>query len=494
MSSLIRIAAVTAALLVLPLTLRSAELDRGPPPRFLTANQLGADADELGDAFKTLHPGIYRYLSEDDFDQQFALFKASMEHSQTDGDAFLAIARFSSAIKCGHTWTNPLNQSEPVARDILDKEDRLPLHFRVIGRRFLVTQVAGTSLVQVNDEITAIDGVPVSSVIARLWPFLRADGASDGKRLAQIGHEAGQSAFDLYYALLAPPVANTRTLTLRYLGSGRSRQVRVQLASEEVRERALGGVNMGSKQWTYAVHGSSAIISMPTWAFWNKPFDWHGWMKSVFAELKAKRVQSLIIDLRSNEGGDGAIGDALATYLATSQHRYRSHMPIVSFDVIPDRLRPDISTWDQGFLDLRSLEQPLGAGKFTLTDADPEWVTIAPAENAFGGTVFVLIGPNDSSATYEFARVVKDTHIATLVGQPSGGNLRGINGGKMVFFRLHNSGITVDVPLVAWTSRDAAPDSPVMPDLTVPPDLEAIAAGRDPDLERVHELMATTNQ
>ncbi|OAG66134.1 hypothetical protein A7D17_22085 [Xanthomonas floridensis] len=64
------------------------------------------------------------------------------------------------------------------------------------------------------------------------------------------------------------------------------------------------------------------------------------------------------------------------------------------------------------------------------------------------GRVFVLTSAGNSSATFGFARQLQRNGLATLVGQPTGGNLRGISGSAFFFLHLPNAKIKVDRPLV----------------------------------------------
>lgn len=458
-------------------------------PQPIAADDLQADADVLYDAIKSLHPGVYRYLSPAQFDARFDNLKHELAHGASLAQAYLTFTRFAVAIRCGHTWTNPLNQPPRVASALLELPDRLPLQFRVVGRRFLVTRAVADGGVRRGDEIVAIDGRDTARVIDALWPYLRADGSSDGKRLAQIGHDGGESAFDLYYPLVEP-ARQTRTLTLRAFGSGPRRTVRVALMTEAARAAALsanGGAELNT--WSYSAHGDVAVIDMPTWAFWNEPFDWKDWLEKTFADLDRHKTPYLVIDLRRNEGGDGAIGQWLLEHLATSAHDYAGHQPVLIYDVVPERLRAYLSTWSKQFYDQRPRIEALADGTFTLKDREPEHARIVPAATPFAGKAFVLIGPNDSSATFEFARVVQETHLATLVGQATGGNLRGINGGNMFFLTLPHTGITIDVPVIAWKARSGTADAPVLPDITVVADLVALAHGEDPEMKCVEALI-----
>ena len=64
--------------------------------------------------------------------------------------------------------------------------------------------------------------------------------------------------------------------------------------------------------------------------------------------------------------------------------------------------------------------------------------------------------------------VVKDNKLGTLVGQPTGGNQRGINGGAFFFATLPNSKIEVDLPLIAAFPDGPPPDGKALPFAGVP--------------------------
>lgn len=97
-------------------------------------------------------------------------------------------------------------------------------------------------------------------------------------------------------------------------------------------------------------------------------------------------------------------------------------------------------------------------------DDDPAGSVIQPKAPRFRGKVRVLVGPVNSSATFQFALTMQESKLGTLVGQPTGGNRRGINGGAFYFLRLPNSGIEVDLPLVALFPVREEEDRGVEPD------------------------------
>ncbi len=103
----------------------------------------------------------------------------------------------------------------------------------------------------------------------------------------------------------------------------------------------------------------------------------------------------------------------------------------------------------------------------------------------------MLCDASNSSATFGFAQAVQESGAATLIGQPTGGNRRGINGGAFFFLRLPASGLEVDLPLIASFPSTPQPDAAILPDIAVPTTAEDIRLARDPQMAAaLHHLAA----
>ena len=97
----------------------------------------------------------------------------------------------------------------------------------------------------------------------------------------------------------------------------------------------------------------------------------------------------------------------------------------------------------------------------------------------------MLVGAENSSATFALAQLVKQSGAATLVGQPTGGNQRGLNGGQLAWVTLPDSGVAVDIPLLASRYLASTPDASVTPDVAIHRGFAMQAAGRDQEMEGV---------
>ncbi|MCU0245269.1 MAG: S41 family peptidase, partial [Bryobacter sp.] len=162
---------------------------------------------------------------------------------------------------------------------------------------------------------------------------------------------------------------------------------------------------------------------------------------------------------------------------------------LVRYRSVPQDLRPVLDTWDRSFFDWGETAIPAEQGFYLLKryDNDAAGSVIRPTAPRFAGRVWVIVGPANSSATFEFARAIKLHQLGTLVGQTTGGNRRGITGGAFFFLRLPKSGIELDVPLIGQFAQSPQPDSGIEPDIRVLPTIADIAAGRDSELEAVRD-------
>ena len=103
---------------------------------------------------------------------------------------------------------------EIAERELFGRADKLPVQLRLIGDRFLITGSA-VAAIAAGTELLAIDGRAPGAIVAELLPYLRADGASDGKRRVQLDHGDDGDAMDRLYPLVHPPVAGRYVLRVR---------------------------------------------------------------------------------------------------------------------------------------------------------------------------------------------------------------------------------------------------------------------------------------
>jgi hypothetical protein len=463
----------------------------------IAAAPLLADVDVLERAYRALHPGLARYNTPAQLDASFARLRAEFAGGATLAEAYLAYSRFAATIRCGHTYANFYNQSGAVAAALLQSPTRVPFRFRWVDGEMVVlaNDSADASLVP-GTRVLALEGVPTREILRAMLPLARADGGNDAKRIASLEVRGNDryEAFDVFLPWLFPQVDGRQALRVQSPGDRAPREVTVAALTQAqrlaVREAgaaagaARAEADATAPAWSSRVlDGGVVLLDMPTWALYDSRWDWKAWLQAWFESDVVRAAPALVIDLRRNEGGLD-VGNVLLAHLVDAPLDLPGVVRKTRYRRIPADLRPYLDTWDRAFDDWGDQVTPVADGFYRLQrPGEPaEGERIAPVAPRYRGRVFVLVGADNSSATFEFARAVQQARLGTLVGQPTGGSLRGINGGAFYFLRLPGSGIELDLPLVAQFPTTPQPDAGLRPDLPVPVTVADIAGGRDAEL------------
>jgi hypothetical protein len=348
--------------------------------------------------------------------------------------------------------------------------------------------------IRAGTEVLAINGVAVAAILARLMTVARADGHNDAKRVAYLQVEGTSrfEAFDVYWPLFFPSAAPL--VTLRVCGPDGLREHAVSVAPAPYADRveSMEGANGTSAAkdaalWEYRDLGNrTGYLRMPSWVLYNSGWNWKASLDETFCALVAGGATDLVIDLRGNEGGSD-VGDVIVSHLISAPGLRQAVTRLVRYRKVPDDLLPYLDTWDPSFKNWGASAIEAADGLYRLRrDADDDvGGVMTPAPPRFTGRLWVLVGATNSSATFEFAQTVRQNHLGTLVGQPTGGNQRGINGGAFFFLRLPRSGIELDVPLIGQFPAGNPPDAGLQPDVLVVPTVRDITVACDAELAAV---------
>lgn len=460
------------------------------PPELLAAADLQADVAVLEQAYTQLHPGLHRYNTPTQMAKHFRDLRRDLDHDQPLAEAYLAFSRFAAKVRCGHTYANFHNQPERIAAALFRSDNRVPFRFRWLGRRMVVTKnlSANPTLVP-GTEVLAIEGVPTGRILDRLMTVARADGHNDAKRRADLEISGADriAAFDVFLPLFFPHVDARHALRVRSPGDRTPRALEVPALTHAQRlaDLDLPAADDAAVFIRRDLGDDAALLDMPTWALYDSRWDWRGFLRDTFRDLQARGTRTLVIDLRRNEGGLG-IGDVILGHLADRPLAMPGYRRLLRYRETPQSLRPHLDTWDRSFHDWGATARDIGDPDFLQLVREGESAdgdVVAPEAPRFAGRVYALVGATNSSATFEFARALRDSGLGTLVGQTTGGNRRGINGGAFFFLRLPRSGIELDLPLVGQFPAAPQPDAGIEPDIRVLPTPADIAAGRDVELE-----------
>lgn len=447
-------------------------------------SDLRGDVAVLREAFTTLHPAIHRYNTPSQMTSRFDALETSWSAPGRFEDRLLALSRLTAAVRCGHTYPNPYNQTRAVLDRMFAGRRLVPFEFLWLDRTMVVTRDrSDDGLFTRGDAITAIDGVATHDLLARLMPLSRADGGADAKRVSnmQMRGDKEFETFDIHLPLVLPGLADRAAFTLQD-----GRVVHADLMTLAERQSTLPSATTDDavNPWT-RIRGEDGIVRVtcPTWAVYNASWDWRGWLATMMEDLVSDDARGLILDLRGNEGGLSECGDIILSRLIRTETEGPRARRFVRYRSVPPHLNAYLDTWDRSFRDWG--DQAVGPddqGFYRLVrEGEAAAGVIRPEGRRYAGPVAVLCDATNSSATFGFAQTVKANGLATLIGPATGGTLQGTNGGYF-FLRLPASGIEVDLPHTAIVPGVPQPDAPVQPDLIIGFTREDIALGRDPQM------------
>jgi len=458
------------------------------------------------------HPSLYWYTPKDSMDRYFDEGYAAIKDSMTETQFRTILSFVIAQIDCGHTSI----RASKAYSNYLDTA-RLR-QFPLIMKFWPDTMVVVTdlnrrdSILKRGTQILSINGRTTRQLTDTLFPYIVTDGYS---LTGKYQYLSTGLHFSSWYAAV---YGYTDSFDIRYTDSaGNMAETRIPVYDprNDTMRRSLGKVlqpgtsqrGPGPSERTRPPHKRSkhnrkkaellftrnlqldtathtAFLTLNTF---EHGYHLRGFFRHSFQQLSDRHIQNLVIDVRSNGGGDATLSTLLTRYLidkkfklADSLYAIRRHSPYDRY--INNGLAYRLLTW---IATRREKDGNYHFGHFERHYFSPR------TTNHFDGKVYILIGGNSFSATCLFAGALKGQSNVTLVGEETGGCYYGNTAwmipdvtlpGTRVRFRLPRFRLVID--------RDRKKDGHgIMPDVPAFPSVEAIGKGQDYKTARVKELI-----
>lgn len=463
----------------------------------LTSKELLKDFEVLKGVLLKYHPGLYRFQDSANIQKHFDNLQEELNHDMSISDAYLLFSKFTAKLKCGHTFCSYYNQSVTTKDLLFNKNDKVPFTFFLFDNRMFVDKnVSDNEALEHGTEILAINNLPVATIIDTLIQYLKGDGNNNLKRLNDLNLSGlGKfEAFDIFYPLLFQKNSNTYLLEIKKPNQNNTLQVNVKAISRTERfaimEKKFGKQYSNYDDlWSYKLlNNEIGYLKIGTFVTNKLTFDWKKFLNKTFDELNEKNIQNLIIDIRGNEGGDDEVNLVLGKMLAKKQIEFPAFKEILRYEKVSDEFRPYLNTWDNSFYDRSGKVIAQGDGFYSWKKNRDNSV-IKQNSKAFQGNTYLLVDAGNSSATFFLTAGLKQNKIATIVGNETGGNLKGTNGGQLFFLWLPNSKIEIDIPLIGYYPLTEQPDKGINPDVEISLTISDILSSKDKVLEKTLELI-----
>ena len=465
----------------------------------LTKDSLIQDIDLLYQALTEMHPGLYRYNSESQIQALFQDLKKSLADRESERVFMIKLAQTVAQIRCGHTYVNPWNMSRGLRERMFGAKIYFPIGFNIINGQFIATENASDEdQLKRGAEILEINRIPVADIYQKLKTIAKSDGNNfnpvDQYLSLENYEEKTWQAFDLYFSLFFPLNSPNYEIKFRNYGEKKSQYIRV--AALDKKERAglmrekYGNKITEKENWSLRFVEDLAVIRLGTFAIWNwKDFDQKKWFEESFQSIKDRGINRLAIDIRGNGGGLSEPANELISYLIKDSLKCEEASKVyIKTTKFNPELLPFIDTWVEVLKTglPEQMYRKAENGQYELLESTG-CEDIAPKENRYRGEVYIFGDASNVSATYTLLAKAKQFEFATVIGQTSGGNQQGINGGEYAFFYLPYSKMEVDIPLKYFAPASPKEDAGVEPDIRVEVKQSDIAFSNDPFIEYLLE-------
>jgi len=442
------------------------------------------------------HPSLYWYTSPDSIRYYFAQADSSIVAPMNEGAFRNLVASTLAHIRCGHTGVRPSTMYE----DYMYRHPapQFPFQVKILGVHdqpslaLVFNPYVRDTTFKAGDVITAINGIPAASLIDSLRRFFSVDGYCYNFAYQRISGDFPQwyqnvFGWDSVYTVgvqrpgrtdFTSPVKaydlqkdTTLAEALKIWEMGAPFRLSKREELEQLRSLRIDS------------SGKVAVLTIRTFDEGLKK----DFIRTSFEILRREKVPNLVIDIRTNSGGEISSAILLAKYLmpgdfgfvdsvyAATRHiaykRYmdRTFMPQLGMTFLTKQK-------EDGFYHFTSLE----GKKYHPIKRDH-----------YKGNVYVLTGGFTFSAASIFTANLKGTPGITIVGEETGGGYYGNDGIYIPDVTLPGTHLRVSLPLFRMIINHRFPKDGrgVQPDIEVVPTTADIRGAVDPKMRKVLELI-----
>ena len=411
----------------------------------MPAAELRKDFAFMTDTLKKIHAGLYRYQQKRELNQKFDSCRNSIKDSMTLA-GFYALTRF--AVASIHDGHSNCRLPEDAMKNYMDSVKVFPAMVLFIhNKSYILCCKQNDSLSQT--ELLSIDGHDMDGVIKRLFNYIPSDGNIDSRKNWEMPEQ-----FHLLYGSL---YGFRDRFTIRY--KTRKGEIhRAVLSAEHIKDILCAQPFPRPTRYLQLSFPSNGIALLSIRTFLDDFLhstgeNFAGFLDSAFRVLKERDISKLVIDIRSNQGGNDGNGWLLYSYLTDKPFLYYASKETVN-------------------------------EKFSPAD-HPELTLHQPQNNNYKGKVFVLENGRSFSGSAEFASIVKTNQRGIFIGEECGGAYEGNTSGSENMVALPHSGISIRIPLVKYIMAVmpvTAGDRGVIPDFIFYQGINDIAEYKDVQL------------
>jgi len=470
------------------------------PEKKFSAELLKRDYKLFRNILEESHPSLYWYISKDSLDYYFDLAYSGIRDSMTESQFRMLLSYVITKIDCGHTV---IKNSKKYSKYLDSAQLKtFPLGLKFWGDTMIVTANLNRrdSVLRRGTVLKSINGLTQLQLRDTFFNYLSTDGHSECGKYQSLS--TGFAFASLYKNIFGLP----ERFDIHYIDSiGQDEQTTIPLYDfrADTMNRMDFSVDHLSKhrkknppQFSFFSSSNLQLDTVGSTAFMTlNTFDRSNhlrkFFRQTFSALEKNHIHYLIIDVRSNGGGDAGISTLLTSYIIDRKFKLADSLYALN------RSSKYNEYIDKSFLYntmMFFVTKKKSDGKYHFGYFERNY--FKPKKNHhFNGQVYILIGGNSFSATTLFAGSLKGQKNVTLVGEETGGGYYGNTAWIIPDVTLPNTKLRFRLPrfrLVIDKNRERNGQG-VMPDVWAVPSAEAIRKGIDFKVEKVRSLIVSQN-
>jgi hypothetical protein len=457
--------------------------------RTYTPDELRSDIDYLVRTLQDVHPDLFSRTPKSRFDSARWQIKRDLTAPMTRREFYWHAAPLVALLGDGHTSLSP-----PFEEYLsYQRQGGLLFPFTVeysAEEGVLLSQCYddSTGLVP-GDRVAHVNGVSMDSLAA-----LFERGVSGEQRSYREHRVAFMVPFLLWLDNIRPPY----TLDINLRGSLAHVSRRTSgVTSADMRRRDTLLLRRNGSPHPYRFERTGDNIGVIGFHAMVNLNHFREFLETTFAQLKEHPVRGLIIDLRSNGGGDSRLGDALLSFLTESPYRAVQRKEWKMSAEYKLYLRRHLPWWIRWFpVTWVSPEarRYLGADDGAIIVDTAALTRPGPNPLRFRGRTCFLIGPRTFSSAMMLANAVSDHHLATLIGEETGGVPNAF--GEVYPFDLPHTRLPAGVSSARFVRANGRGETSqgIFPDIEVRQTSENDRAGVDAVMERARRWILSVER
>lgn len=403
--------------------------------------ELKEDFDQFQMLIKNIAVSPYEFITEKNFNNMFDQIRHSIKDNMNLREFYTLLLPLKEKIGCGHTH---LDYPGEYRRKI--QNFKFPLIMTFINNRCFLKENLQYGLgFPKYSEILEIEGITIREIIRTLKGDISADGYNDSYKTSALG-----SCFQYYYANRYG-VKKEHSIRFRSENGGKVKRIVIPA----IPCSSINYSNKGRSELRYRIipEYNTAYLSVNSFIYYgsrNRIF--FEFVDKAFKEIKEKKINNVIIDLRNNSGGDPYCAAYLLSYIEKEEVPY----------------------FKEPYKRYKKLAEPVPYTK----------------KNHYTGDLYFIIDGSNFSTTGHFCALVKYHGLGTFIGTETGSTFTCNSSVKGMYLKNTRIYLKLSTRDFSAAVKGFSKNRGIIPDHIVETTIEDIKSNKDPVLDHSLKIIS----